>query len=80
MKCSVIPHIELSSKTYVHLPNSSIKEYNIWRISFSKFLDAISAFTCAREICNLWCIYLGVDSFNLFSWLVSYLYSDTMKG
>ena len=35
-------------------------------ISFSKFLDMILAFTCARTIGNLWSICLGVDIFNPF--------------
>ena len=36
------------------------KEYMICLVSFSKFSDVLSAFTCARAISDLWSICLGV--------------------
>ena len=35
-------------------------------VSFSKFSDVLSAFTCARAIGNVWSIFLGVNTFKLF--------------
>ena len=37
------------------------KEYMICLISFGKFSDVLSAFTCVRAIGNLWSICLGVN-------------------
>ena len=37
------------------------KEYMMRLISFSKFSDVLSAFTCTRAIGNLWSICLGVN-------------------
>ena len=55
------------------------KEYNTCRISFSKFLDVLPAFTCARAVGILWSIYLSVTIFNPFPRVVSYLASDTIE-
>ena len=44
------------------------KKFVIWLISFSKFLDVLHTFTCARAISNLWSICIGV---NILSWLRS---------
>ena len=37
------------------------KEYVLWWISFSKFSDLLSAFTCARGISSYWIIYFAVN-------------------
>ena len=39
----------------------SVKEYVLWWISFSKFSDLLSAFTCARGISSYWIIYFAVN-------------------
>ena len=40
---------------------SRYKKYMICLISVSMFLDVLPAFNCARDIGNLWSIYLGVS-------------------
>ena len=37
------------------------KEHMIWQISFSKFSNVLTAFTCASAIGNLWSTCLGVN-------------------
>ena len=37
------------------------KEYVLWQISFSKFSDLLSAFTCATGIGSYWIIYFAVN-------------------
>ena len=48
-------------------------------ISFSKFLDALPAFTYARAVANPWSIYLGVKILRPYPYLVPYLASDTIR-
>ena len=54
------------------------REYMIWRISFSKFLDELTTFTCASAISNPWSNCLGVSilitfSCNVFSGRIPFL-------
>ena len=54
------------------------KEYMIWQISFSKFSDVLSAFTCATAVGNLWSIWLGVNILSPSTRFTLNLASDTI--
>ena len=47
--------------TFLVISFALYKEYMICLFSFSKFLDVLRIFTCARAIGNLWSICLGVN-------------------
>ena len=53
--------------------------YEICLISLSKFSDELPIFTCARAICNLPSICLGVTILRRFPYFALYLTSDRIE-
>ena len=65
--------------TFLVISFAQYKEYMICLSLFSKFLDVLIAFTCARAVGNLWSICLEATILRPLPYFALYLASDAIE-